>query len=118
MTILTDFVNIYESSDAGSGDPEKTFWQIRVGSKFFLTNNHHMAATARLAIQTSRAVQVTYDDDTISQLRIDYEYVCVEKKFVRCSSESPTGGDELQKVCDTMRLAPCEPNTNRDLTED
>ncbi len=65
-------VEVYESSDGGTGDPAKTVWQFFIGKQPTVTKNHEIAATMRLAIQTAHKVKVTYDlpDNTITQARI------------------------------------------------
>lgn len=33
MAYIEDYVTVFESSDGGSGDPAKTFWQFFVGTQ-------------------------------------------------------------------------------------
>ena len=75
MAEAEDYIRVYESSDGGSGNPVKTFWQFFVGEIAVTTDNHFMAETIRLSIKTRRKVKVTYDDrtKTISQVRIEFD---------------------------------------------
>jgi hypothetical protein len=79
MADIEDYVTVFESSDGGSGDPAKTFWQFFVGAQPVGTNNPLLAETMRLAIKTSSKVKVTFDQkagNTMSQARIEFKYVC------------------------------------------
>ena len=67
-------VEVYESSDGGTGDPAKTNWQFFVNGKPVTTGNHFIAETMRLAIETDHKVRVTFNSDsTISQARIQFQ---------------------------------------------
>ncbi|MFI5459058.1 MAG: hypothetical protein ACHRXM_26825 [Isosphaerales bacterium] len=52
-------VEVYESSDGGTGDPGKTVWQFFIGKQPTVTKNREIAATMRLAIQSAHKVMVT-----------------------------------------------------------
>jgi hypothetical protein len=69
-TSLNDFITVYESSDAGTGDPTKTTWQFFVGAKPVTTTNSFLAETVRLAIMTNSKVMVTVNGNTLTQVRI------------------------------------------------
>ena len=77
----TGSVTVYESSDAGSGDPTKTFWQFFVdtargpgGTIAVRTRNVRLAETMRFAIETKSKVRVSYDDVSfeMDQARIEF----------------------------------------------
>jgi hypothetical protein len=60
--IVKGYITVYESSDGGTGDPAKTAWQFFVGNQPVTTENHFLAETVRLAVETSSEVQVTFDE--------------------------------------------------------
>jgi hypothetical protein len=66
------YVTVYESTDGGTGSPQKTFWQIFVGKTPMGTKNAELAETARLAIMLKNKVNASYDDTTsvILQIRL------------------------------------------------
>ena len=39
MADIEDYVTVYESTDGGTGDPRKTFWQFFVGATTVSTDN-------------------------------------------------------------------------------
>ena len=113
MAETTGYVKVYESSDGGTGNPVKTVWAFFVvndkkGEQVTVTTeNQHIAETMRLAISTIQWVRVTYDDETnvMSQARIAYEYICEYHNIYECVDGKPVE----KEICDTRRLAPCQP---------
>ena len=110
MGTINDFVMVFEASDGGSGDPEKTFWQFLMGSGNLAvtTENPLLVETMRLAVETSSKVQVTFSDSSphvMSQARIEFRYVCNSRKIDRCVPGQP---DSPQEICETIRFAPCK----------
>lgn len=106
MANVEGYVTVFESSDGGSGDPAKTFWQFFVGIQPVGTRNPLLAETMRLAVDTSNKVRVTFDPsagNTMSQARLAFEYVCNYRKIEKCE---PPGLP--QEICETIRFAPCE----------
>jgi 2-iminobutanoate/2-iminopropanoate deaminase len=78
MGSIEGYITVFESSDGGTGDPVKTFWQFFVhvlggGTQQVTTENARLAETMRLAVETTSNVRVTYDDATkvMSQARTD-----------------------------------------------
>jgi hypothetical protein len=108
-TQVEGYVCVYESSDGGTGDPAKTFWQFFVGAQPVTTANHYLAETMRLAVETNSKVKVTYDPaagNTISQARIAFKYVCAKRKIDPCDPNIP---GTPREVCETLRYSPCVP---------
>lgn len=107
MANIEDYVTVFESSDGGTGNPVKTFWQFFVGAQAVNTENPFIAETMRLAVKTSSKVQVTFDEKThtMSQARIEFKYVCNSLEIQEC--EPP---NSRQKICETVRYAPCDKN--------
>jgi hypothetical protein len=91
MATAEGYVMVYESSDGGTGDPAKTRWQFFVGDVAVSTDNHFLAETVRLAIDTNSRVQVTHQDGTASQVRIEFAYVCETRRQALCGTDSPPG---------------------------
>ena len=88
------YVTVYESSDGGTGDPAKTLWQFFVGGHPVTTENHFLAETVRLAIDTNSRVRVTYDADQgnkLSQVRIEFKYACETRRLAPCKPDNPPG---------------------------
>jgi hypothetical protein len=107
MADIEDYVTVYESSDGGTGNAVKTFWQFFVGSQPVSTENPLIAETMRLAINTNSKVRVSYDPaagNTMAQARIEFTYVCSYRKIQKC--ESPNS-DSPEEICETIRYAPC-----------
>lgn len=109
MATASGYVTVYEASDGGSGDPRKTFWQFFVDKQAVTSENPDIADTMRFAIETSRAVDVTFDDATnvISQARIAFEYVCAAEEYTPCKPDDPPGSKQPIQICETRRRAPC-----------
>jgi len=111
MANVEDYVTVYESTDGGSGDPRKTFWQFFVGATAVGTDNPLHAETMRLAIETSSKVSVTFKEETANhvmlQARLAFQYVCNSRKIERCVP--PELSDSPQEICETIRFAPCKP---------
>lgn len=86
---VTGNVTVYESSDGGTGCPTKTTWQFFVGTRPVNTDNHFLAQTIRLAIETNSEVQVTFDSATskLSQARIEFKYSCETRRLAACKPE-------------------------------
>ncbi|HEY6232936.1 MAG TPA: hypothetical protein VIW64_16860 [Pyrinomonadaceae bacterium] len=108
MADIQDYVAVFESSDGGSGDPGKTFWQFFVGVQPVSTTNPLIAETMQLAIKTNSKVRVNYDPaagNTMSQARIEFKYVCNSRKIQKC--EPPNSSDSTQEICETLRYGPC-----------
>jgi hypothetical protein len=83
-------VTVYESSDGGTGDPARTFWQFFVGPQPVKTENHYLADTVQLAIRTNSRVKVTYDPaagNMASQVRLEFEYACETRRLSPCKPE-------------------------------
>ena len=115
MATIDDFVTVYESSDGGSGNPAKTFWQFFVGKQPVTTENHQIAETIRLAIKTNNKVQVTFDENdgnTISQVRMEFVYICEPRTVESCD---PTPGPPI-KIHQTYRYTPFKPGSRRSTT--
>jgi hypothetical protein len=86
---VTGKVVVYESSDGGTGDPRRTFWQFHIYSKgdtptppsktAVTTNNPFFAETIRLALQIDKEVQVSYNvndnNNVTTQVRIEIQLV-------------------------------------------
>jgi len=109
MATAEGYIEVYESSDGGSGNPCRTFWQFFVGKQPVVTENPQIAETIRLAISTSSKVRVTYDDqkqNTISQVRIEFKYVCESSTITPCV---PDPAEPSKVICETRRFAPCDP---------
>jgi hypothetical protein len=109
MADIEDYVTVFESSDGGSGDPAKTFWQFFVGTQPVGTTNPLIAETMRLAINTSSKVRVTFDQQAgnmMSQARIGFKYVCNSREINRCDPPNLP-----QQICETLRYAPCDKNS-------
>jgi hypothetical protein len=90
MANAEGFVTVFESSDAGTGDPAKTLWQFFVDTQAVTTANHFLAETVRLAIETNSRVQTTFnpaDGNKLSQVRIVYEYGCEARRLAPCKPE-------------------------------
>jgi len=112
MGSIEGYVTVLESSDGGSGNPAKTFWQFFVHvlggtTQQVTTENARLAETMRLAVETTSKVRVTYDDDTkiMSQARVAFEYVCETVKMEGCGPvQEPT------IVCMTRRYTKCQSN--------
>lgn len=115
MAEIEDHVMVYESTDGGSGDPRKTFWQFFVGPTAVSTDNPLHAETMRLAIETSSKVRVTFQEEAgknvMSQARLAFQYVCNSRKIERCVP--PEASDLPQEICETIRFAPCKPIEKR-----
>jgi hypothetical protein len=108
MADIEDYVTVFESSDGGTGNAAKTFWQFFVGSQPVSTENPFIAETMRLAINTNSKVRVTFDPkagNTMSQARIEFKYACNSRKIQKC--EPPNSSDSPQEICETIRYAPC-----------
>lgn len=110
MGAIDDYVMVFESTDGGSGKPEKTFWQFLMGNGNFpvTTDNPLLAETMRLAVETSSKVRATYSDSSphvMSQARIEFQYVCHSRKIERCIPGQP---DSPKEICETIRFAPCK----------
>ena len=109
MADIEGYVTVFESSDGGSGDPAKTFWQFFVGTQPVSTENPLIAETMRLAVNTSSKVRVTFDQSAgnkMSQARIEFKYVCNSREIQAC--EPPIAP---QRICETIRYVPCEKNS-------
>jgi len=105
MADIEDYVTVFESSDGGTGEPAKTFWQYFVGAQPVSTKNALIAETMRLAINTNSKVRFIFDlaaGNTMSQARIEFKYVCNSRKIQPC--EPP---NSPQEICETIRYAPC-----------
>jgi len=105
-TQVEGYVCVYEASDGGTGNPAKTVWQFFVGAQPVTTENHYLAETMRLAVETNSKVKVTYDPaagNTMSQARIEFKYVC-EKRMVEPCGNNP--GAPPKEVCQTLRYSP------------
>jgi hypothetical protein len=105
MPFVEDFVTVFESTDGGTGDPAKTFWQFFVGGQPVRTENPLIAETMQLAIKTSSKVRVAFDSaagNTMSQARIEFKYICDARKIQKCDPNSP------DEICESRRYAPCE----------
>ena len=48
MANIEDYVTVFESSDGGTGNAVKTFWQFFVGTQPITTENPLIAETMRL----------------------------------------------------------------------
>ena len=76
MADIEGRVTVYESTDGGSGRPEKTFWQffIKDAEMEIAVNTYNplIAETVRLAILAGAQTRVTYDTGTkeVSQVRL------------------------------------------------
>jgi hypothetical protein len=114
MGSIEGYVTVFESSDGGTGDPLKTFWQFFVhvlggGTQQVTTENARLAETMRLAVETTSKVRVTYDDATaakvMSQARVVFEYVCESVKIEGCGPVP-----EPMTICMTKRYTKCQPN--------
>jgi hypothetical protein len=107
MPQIEGCVTVYESADGGSGNPVKTFWQYCVenGKERIpvTTENFHLAETTRLAIETSCQVRVSYNDQIMSQARLEYKYIC---EYHKVSEYGPNGNPVDKEICDARRLAP------------
>ena len=92
MASVNDYVRVYEATDAGTGDPAKTFWQFFVGAQPVFTKNPVIAQTMRLAVKTESKVRVEYDPantNTISQARMEFTYVCATQRYSPCQEQKP-----------------------------
>lgn len=107
MLFIEDYVTVFESTDGGTGDPAKTFWQFFVGIQPVITKNPLIAETMQFAIKTSSKVRVSFDPaagNTMSQARIEFKYLCDSRKIQKCDPNLLDG-----TICETRRFAPCEP---------
>jgi len=107
------YVTVFETSDGGTGDPLDTLWQFFVDNQPVTTKNERHAETARLAIKTATRVQVTYDSgsgNTISQIRMEFRYVCTEE-LIRDCHNSPPPPEGSRYICETKRYSRCHPGT-------
>jgi hypothetical protein len=112
MANIQGYVTVYESSDAGTGDPRLTFWQFFVdpGNKprqAVTTKNDRLADTMRLAINTNSRVSVSYDPtkgNAMEQARIEFNYICELVKIEECKRPS-----QSMNVCVTRRYSSCDP---------
>jgi hypothetical protein len=94
MATIEGYVTVFESSDGGTGDPAKTFWQFFIGTQPVRTENRFLAETMRLAVDSSSKVSVTYDENkgnTMSQARIEFTYVCESRRYAPCDKNSIPG---------------------------
>lgn len=110
MAEIEDYVTVYESSDGGSGKPDDTFWQFFVDGRAVGTRNRYLAETMRLAVDTSSKVRVNFNeaDNTMSQARIEFKYICESRKVTKCEPNSPVPTDD--EICETRRSSPCKPS--------
>jgi hypothetical protein len=107
MAAIEGYVDVYEASDGGTGDPVQTFWQFFVGGQAVGTRNHRLAETMRIALETNSVVMVTYDPQNgsaISQVRIAFKYVCESRRIEVCDREPP---EQSIVICETRRVAIC-----------
>lgn len=113
MANATGYIKVFETSDGGTGDPLKTFWQFFVDAQPVTTKNERLAETARLAVTTASRVNVTYDSansNTVSQIRMEFEYVCTAELIRDCHTPTnPQPPEGTRYVCETKRFAPCRP---------
>jgi hypothetical protein len=79
-------VSVYESSDGGTGDPAKTHWIFFVAGQALNTDNHFIAETMRVAINTNSTVRVQFDPagPTVTQARLEFDYVCETRRYASC----------------------------------
>jgi hypothetical protein len=79
-------VTVFESSDGGTVDPAKTHWIFFVAGQGLNTDNHFIAETMRLAIETNNRVRVQFDPagSTVTQARLEFDYVCETRRYVSC----------------------------------
>jgi hypothetical protein len=88
--MATGFVDVFESSDGGTGDPTKTVWQFFVAGSAFITKNSNLAETVRLAIETNSQLMVTADaNNTATQVRIAFKYQCTAQRVSHCEGSQP-----------------------------
>jgi hypothetical protein len=112
MATIDGYIKVFEASDGGTGDPLKTIWQFFVDHQPVITKNPKLAETAELAVTTASRVRVTYDpaDNTISQIRMEFAYVCTAEPIHDCNIKPvPPPPPGTKYVCETKRYAPCEP---------
>ena len=90
MAQIEGYVTVYESSDGGSGDAAKTHWIFFVGGQALNTDNYQIAETMRLAVVTNNSVRVQYDPagPTVSQARLEFDYVCETRRYAPCDKKS------------------------------
>lgn len=112
MPTVDGYIKVFEASDGGTGNPLNTVWQFFVDLQPVTTKNERLAETAKLAVTTASRVRVTYDPangNTISQIRIEFSYICTAELVQDCNSTlQPAPGTRY--VCETKRFAPCEPS--------
>jgi hypothetical protein len=89
MAQIEGHVSVYESSDGGTGDPAKTHWIFFVGGQALNTDNKQIAETMRLAVTTNSIVRVQFDPTgpTVTQARLEFDYVCETKRLAKCESK-------------------------------
>jgi hypothetical protein len=91
LAIVLGKVTVYESSDGGTGDPAKTFWQFFIGNQPVTTTNPFLAETVRLALETNSELQATYDPakaNVLSQVRIAFQYACETRRLTECKPQT------------------------------
>jgi hypothetical protein len=113
MATARGYINVFEASDGGTGDPLNTVWQFFVGAQPVTTKNERLAETAQLAVTTASRVDVTYDPvngNALSQIRMEFKYVCAAELINDCNhpaNPQPPAGTHY--VCETKRYSPCKP---------
>lgn len=113
MGTIEGYVTVFESSDGGTGDPDKTFWQFFIdpgnaAREAVTTKNQRLAETIRFAIETNNRVRVSYDDGAghaMTQARIEFRYVCESLRIEPCRPPAP----EETTICTTQRYSACNP---------
>ena len=90
---IQGYIDVYESSDGGTGDDSKTVWQFFIKGQPLLTNNRCLAETMRFAIETSSPVEITYDEGSniISQTKLKFKYDCETIRHAPCEPRGPKG---------------------------
>lgn len=112
MAIKDGYIRVFEASDGGTGDPLKTVWQFFVDHQPVTTTNEYVAHAAILAVKTASRVRVTYDagNNVASQVRMEFSYVCTSELINDCNQPTqPPPPPGTRYICETKRLAPCEP---------
>jgi len=112
MGSIEGYVTVFESSDGGTGDPDKTLWQFFIDPgnaprEAVTTKNRQLAETIRFAVETNNRVRVSYDDGahTMTQARIEFRYICESLKIEPCTP--PPAGETM--VCATQKYSACNP---------
>ena len=114
MGTILGYVTVFESTDAGTGDPHQTTWQFHVDpgnavKKAVITRNARLADTMRFAVEQDSRVQVTYVDgtDVMVQARLEFNYLCEELRMQLCPGLGEPVEPEPKTVCVTRRFSPC-----------